>query len=55
MKSGRSIFLDLFLYFIVNCFLLAVYDFFNILAIFIFTSYFSYNCYFVKVIFFFNC
>ena len=53
MQSGRSVFLDFFLYFIVNSYFLSVYNFFYSFAISIFTSNFSCNSYCFKVVFFF--
>ena len=51
MKSGRSIFLDLFLNFIVNCFLFAVYDFFYTFSVSIFTSNLSCYCNCLEIVF----
>ena len=54
MKSGSAVLLDFLLNFIVNSYFLAVYYFFNALAVCIFTSNLSSNLYSLEVIFFLN-
>ena len=53
MKSGSFIFLDLFLYFVVNGNFLAVNNFFYSLAVLVFASYLSGNFNGLEVIFLF--
>ena len=55
MKSGSFIFLDLFLYFVVNGNFLAVNNFFYSLAVLVFASYLSGNFNGLEVIFLFYC
>ena len=54
VQSGRIVFFDFFLYFIVYSYFLAVYDFFYSLTVFVFTCYFSSNGNSFEVVFFFN-
>ena len=53
MKSGRKIFFDLFLNFIINSYFLSINNFFDSLTIFVFTSNFSGNFYSLEIIFLF--
>ena len=55
MKSGRHIFFDFLLNFIVNSYFLSVNYFFNSLAVSIFTGNLSGNLYRLKVILLFYC
>ena len=54
VQSGRSIFSDFFLNFIVYSNFLTVYNFFYSLAVFIFAGNFCHYCYFIEIIFLFH-
>ena len=55
MKSGWFVFLDLFLYFVIDGNFLSVNNFFYSLAVFIFTCNLCSNFYGLEVVFLLNC